>query len=209
VKLRILLFVAGTVAGVGALVCWLQWINRPAPIRDIFDEVAAGSHETVWVEMPPPPKGFVADGPSAGKRILFHHHGCPILGTPQFPVARESLIGTGFDYYPCDRCFPFEESRKWAFSSALSMTLAAVVALGLGIVASRRWRCPSCGSRRVCAFCARCGAPFTSGAKHAARLRRSETIAPTGSRIHTPKLAHPEGVADFVMEVREGGNGKL
>ncbi|HEY7115281.1 MAG TPA: antitoxin family protein [Tepidisphaeraceae bacterium] len=26
------------------------------------------------------------------------------------------------------------------------------------------------------------------------------------SKIHTPKLAHPEDAADFVMEVRETGN---
>ncbi len=26
------------------------------------------------------------------------------------------------------------------------------------------------------------------------------------ARIHTPKLAHPEQAADFVMEVRENGN---
>ena len=25
-------------------------------------------------------------------------------------------------------------------------------------------------------------------------------------KIHTPKLAHPEDAADFVMEVREAGN---
>ena len=28
-------------------------------------------------------------------------------------------------------------------------------------------------------------------------------LVPTSARIHTPKLAHPEDAADFVMEVRE------
>ena len=27
------------------------------------------------------------------------------------------------------------------------------------------------------------------------------------AKIHTPKLAHPEDATDFVMEVRENGNG--
>ncbi len=29
---------------------------------------------------------------------------------------------------------------------------------------------------------------------------------PPAAKIHTPKLAHPEDAADFVMEVRETGN---
>ncbi|MDQ3623821.1 MAG: antitoxin family protein [Verrucomicrobiota bacterium] len=29
---------------------------------------------------------------------------------------------------------------------------------------------------------------------------------PPAARIHTPKLAHPEDAADFVMEVRETGD---
>ena len=29
---------------------------------------------------------------------------------------------------------------------------------------------------------------------------------PPVAKIHTPKLAHPEDAADFVMEVRETGN---
>jgi predicted DNA-binding antitoxin AbrB/MazE fold protein len=31
-------------------------------------------------------------------------------------------------------------------------------------------------------------------------------LAPTTARIHTPKLAHPQDAADFVMEVRETGD---
>ena len=30
--------------------------------------------------------------------------------------------------------------------------------------------------------------------------------APPGAKIRTPKLAHPEDAADFVMEVQETGN---
>jgi hypothetical protein len=29
---------------------------------------------------------------------------------------------------------------------------------------------------------------------------------PPAAKIHTPKLAHPEDAADFVMEVRETGH---
>jgi predicted DNA-binding antitoxin AbrB/MazE fold protein len=29
------------------------------------------------------------------------------------------------------------------------------------------------------------------------------------ARLHTPKLAHPEDAVDFVMEVRENGNGDV
>lgn len=29
---------------------------------------------------------------------------------------------------------------------------------------------------------------------------------PPAAKIHTPKLAHPEDAADFMMEVRETGN---
>jgi hypothetical protein len=32
------------------------------------------------------------------------------------------------------------------------------------------------------------------------------TPIPPPAKIHTPKLAHPEDAADFVMEVRETGN---
>jgi hypothetical protein len=32
---------------------------------------------------------------------------------------------------------------------------------------------------------------------------------PPAAKIHTPKLAHPEDAADFVMEVRETGNAGL
>ena len=32
------------------------------------------------------------------------------------------------------------------------------------------------------------------------------TRVPPAARIRTPKLAHPEDAADFVMEVREGGS---
>ncbi len=34
----------------------------------------------------------------------------------------------------------------------------------------------------------------------------SATPVPPAARIYTPKLAHPEDAADFVMEVRETGN---
>ena len=33
----------------------------------------------------------------------------------------------------------------------------------------------------------------------------ASTVLPE-AKIHTPKLAHPEDAADFVMEVRETGN---
>jgi len=33
--------------------------------------------------------------------------------------------------------------------------------------------------------------------------------APPVPKIHTPKLAHPEDAADFVMEVRETPNARL
>ena len=32
---------------------------------------------------------------------------------------------------------------------------------------------------------------------------------PPAAKIHTPKLAHPEDSADFVMEVRETGNARV
>ena len=32
------------------------------------------------------------------------------------------------------------------------------------------------------------------------------TPVPPAAKIHTPKLAHPEDAADFVMNVREAGN---
>ena len=35
------------------------------------------------------------------------------------------------------------------------------------------------------------------------------TPPPSPPKIRTPKLAHPEDAADFVMEVREIGNGKV
>ena len=41
------------------------------------------------------------------------------------------------------------------------------------------------------------------------RLRVEEATdapAPRAPKIHTPRLAHPEDAADFVMEVRENGN---
>jgi predicted DNA-binding antitoxin AbrB/MazE fold protein len=34
----------------------------------------------------------------------------------------------------------------------------------------------------------------------------SARTMPSAAKIHTPKLAHPEDAADFVMEVREAGN---
>jgi len=34
----------------------------------------------------------------------------------------------------------------------------------------------------------------------------SVNTVPPAAKIHTPKLAHPEDAADFVMEVRETGN---
>ena len=34
----------------------------------------------------------------------------------------------------------------------------------------------------------------------------SASAVPVTARIHTPKLAHREDAADFVMEVRENGN---
>jgi predicted DNA-binding antitoxin AbrB/MazE fold protein len=34
----------------------------------------------------------------------------------------------------------------------------------------------------------------------------SASSTPPTARIHTPKLAHPEDAADFVMEVQETGN---
>jgi predicted DNA-binding antitoxin AbrB/MazE fold protein len=34
----------------------------------------------------------------------------------------------------------------------------------------------------------------------------SASPAPPAAKIHSPKLAHPEDAADFVMEVRETGN---
>ena len=37
----------------------------------------------------------------------------------------------------------------------------------------------------------------------------SAGIVPSAAKIHTPKLAHPEDAADFVMEVRETGDAGL
>jgi predicted DNA-binding antitoxin AbrB/MazE fold protein len=39
--------------------------------------------------------------------------------------------------------------------------------------------------------------------------KANTTSAPSAPKIQTPKLAHPQDAPDFVMEVREGGNGKL
>ena len=38
------------------------------------------------------------------------------------------------------------------------------------------------------------------------RNASSSSPVPPGAKIHTPKLAHREDAADFVMEVRENGN---
>jgi predicted DNA-binding antitoxin AbrB/MazE fold protein len=42
------------------------------------------------------------------------------------------------------------------------------------------------------------------------RIVEQETnLIPSAPKIHTPKLAHPEDAADFVMEVREADNANL
>ena len=40
------------------------------------------------------------------------------------------------------------------------------------------------------------------------RVEEETNLSPAQptAKIHTPKLAHPEDAADFVMEIREAGN---
>jgi predicted DNA-binding antitoxin AbrB/MazE fold protein len=35
---------------------------------------------------------------------------------------------------------------------------------------------------------------------------KASPVLPAAAKIHTPKLAHPEDAADFVMEIRENRN---
>jgi predicted DNA-binding antitoxin AbrB/MazE fold protein len=45
------------------------------------------------------------------------------------------------------------------------------------------------------------------GARVHLRIEQDEiTDSTRASKMHTPKLAHPEDMADFVMQVRETGN---
>jgi predicted DNA-binding antitoxin AbrB/MazE fold protein len=37
----------------------------------------------------------------------------------------------------------------------------------------------------------------------------SANSMPASAKIHTPRLAHPEEAADFIMEVREAGDADL
>jgi predicted DNA-binding antitoxin AbrB/MazE fold protein len=44
------------------------------------------------------------------------------------------------------------------------------------------------------------------GARVHLRIEQGENdgaVAPSGARVHSPRLAHPEQAADFEMEVRE------
>jgi predicted DNA-binding antitoxin AbrB/MazE fold protein len=44
---------------------------------------------------------------------------------------------------------------------------------------------------------------------HLSMQETATVAAPASARIHTPKLANPEEVADFVMDVRETGDAGL
>ncbi len=49
------------------------------------------------------------------------------------------------------------------------------------------------------------------GARVRLSVEEETNVSPLrpAAKIHTPRLAHPEDAGDFVMDVRETGNGRL